>query len=501
VKRALADTEYTVQGYKDAVQAYRNTRSKREKAGLERVIADIKARFRQEAELSDPLARRKQRLEAELSALTKQGALFEPTRKEAQETEARVTELSARIAETEAGIAELRSGKIYENAFEWRFEFPEALSDEGDFIGFDIVIGNPPYISTRNNFDVTVKEYYKSNYKLAVGQFDLYVLFIEKANTLLSHNGVLSFITPKKLLTNENFEGARRFFLKSFPIKNYLDAQMPFESAAVEANVFVATRKSTDSINTYCFNGDSIIHKFKVYSELIALMPFNIFPFTMDPDNIVVIDSIARNTQHTLDEYLTITRGFEFGFNHPSVSHEKGKYKIIKGEHIGKYVIKETDWYVKPDFSNKKVFKTKEVFLSTPKLVSKFVSNTLDFAMDEKGYCNTNVVYNANPTIGNEGYLKFLLALCNSKLINFWFFNTYANDDNLFPHIQKNQLESIPVIIPDNVDNYDTVVDKILAAKAADPKADTGALETQIDEAVYRLYGLTEEERKVVEGE
>jgi hypothetical protein len=189
----------------------------------------------------------------------------------------------------------------------------------------------------------------------------------------------------------------------------------------------------------------------------------------------------------------------ECGFNHSSISHTKGKYKIIKGEHIRKYAIKETDWYVNPDFSDTKVFKPKEIFINIPKLVTKFVSNTIDFALDEIGYFNTNVVYNLHPKSNNENILKYFLALCNSKLINFWFINTFTNDDKLFPHIQKNQLESIPVIIPTEINIYDRLVDKILAAKAQDAKADTFALERHIDNLVYRLYNLTYDEVKVIE--
>jgi hypothetical protein len=228
-------------------------------------------------------------------------------------------------------------------------------------------------------------------------------------------------------------------------------------------------------------------------------MPFNIFPFAVNPSNIVVINSIQQQAKHILGDYLDITRGLECGFNHSSISHTKGKYKIIKGEHIKKYAIKKTDWYVNPDFSDTKVFKPKGIFLNTPKLVTKFVSNTIDFALDEVGYFNTNVVYNIHPKSGSENFLKFFLALCNSKLINFWFINTFTNDDKLFPHIQKNQLESIPVKIPTEINIYDRLVDEILAAKAKDAKADTSALERRIDNLVYRLYNLTEDEIKVVE--
>jgi hypothetical protein len=198
-------------------------------------------------------------------------------------------------------------------------------------------------------------------------------------------------------------------------------------------------------------------------------------------------------------DYVEIIRGLECGFNHTSISKIRSKYKIIKGEHIARYAILETDWYVIPNNADKKVFKPTGIFTRIPKLVTKFVSNNLEFAFDDTGYYNTNVVYNIHPRIGNENYIKFFLALCNSSMINFWFINTYSNNDKVFPHIQKNQLDSIPVILPHSIKIFDKLVDKILAAKADNPQADTSALERQIDVLVYKLYNLTYEEVKVIE--
>src|SRR5690606_6932630 len=73
----------------------------------------------------------------------------------------------------------IESNVIYDNAFEWRFEFPEALNDDGDFVGFDVVIGNPPYVY-RNAEIENVKDYFNSNYYNTSGNYDLYKFFIEQ---------------------------------------------------------------------------------------------------------------------------------------------------------------------------------------------------------------------------------------------------------------------------------------------------------------------------------
>jgi methylase of polypeptide subunit release factors len=364
--------------------------------------------------------------------------------------------------------------------------------------GFDVVIGNPPYVSTRNMSNA-LKESYKSSYTLAHGQYDLFILFIEKANTLLNDNGIFSFIIPKNLLTNENFRMAREFLLKNLPVKIYLDAQMPFEFAAVEANVIVSSRKKTDYVKTYIYKSGKVNVNFNVDTELIKLMPFNIFPFTINPENILILNKILRKAKNKLEDYVDVIRGMECGFNHSSISKNIGPCKIIKGEHIDKYSIKQTEWYVKPKLCEKKILKSEYVYKTTPKLVTKFVSNSLDFALDKVGYYNTNVVYNVLLKKEAEQYIKFFLGLCNSKLINFWFFNTYINDDKLFPHIQKNQLDSIPIVFPSDIKSFDNIVNKILSVKKENPQADTSELEKQIDELVYGLYGLSEKEIGLIE--
>lgn len=374
---------------------------------------------------------------------------------------------------------------------EWMFGITE---------GFNILIGNPPYISTRTKeFDIFYKKYYKDNYYLAVGQYDLFILFIEKSNKLLESKGILSFIVPKKLLTNENFQEARKFLRKYLPISKYVDAQMPFEAASVEANVIISTKTPTLKIKTYLYNGQTIDFKFEIENTLIDLMPFHIFPFAINPCNVPLINKILKKGHNKLGCYLDIVRGMECGFNHHSISNVKTNYKIIKGEHISRYAISETNWYVKPDFSNKKVFKNKAIYLKTPKILTKFVSNFIEFALDTEGLFNTNVVYNLHPKPGYEKYIIYFLALGNSKLVNFWFFNTYINDDKLFPHIQKNQLDSIPVIIPEDINVYVSIVNKICSIKNINPNSNTTILEKQIDDLIYKLYDLTDKEILIIE--
>ena len=153
-----------------------------------------------------------------------------------------------------------------------------------------------------------------------------------------------------------------------------------------------------------------------------------------------------------------------------------------------------------PDFSNTSKYKTKKVFLNVPKLLTKFCSNEITFAIDEHGYCNTNSVYNCQLKKLDDIY--FLLAILNSHVSTFWFNTAFLNIDTIFPHIQKNQLESIPIpIVSEEEGNkLSRLVNDILTIKRTNPSADTSALESEIDRLVYQLYGLTDEEIRIVEG-
>jgi hypothetical protein len=235
-------------------------------------------------------------------------------------------------------------------------------------------------------------------------------------------------------------------------------------------------------------------------------MPFSIFPFTITNPIVNVLIKI-QSGQNQLSDFMDITRGYEFGFNHKAISQKNTGTKIIKGENIHKYLIKFDNYFLDLQLLSKKDFKNQTIF-NPPKLVTKFVSNSLIFAYDDVGYHNTNVVYNLQ-SIDNHIAMEYLLALLNSRLINFWFESSFLNEDELFPHIQKNQLEAIPIkkCSEDNQKQFVSIVNKILGIAKSDDyqnsetkQAKVTELEAQIDQMVYKLYDLTPDEIAIVEG-
>jgi hypothetical protein len=175
IKTALKSSKWNVDNYREAVMTYRNAQSKDEKHGMEKLIGKIKNDFESEVSKSDKRYLKLNKLNGELLSLTNQSSLFELTKMQKEEWNKKVKNLSEEIKKFETEIEEIKSNKIYENAFEWRFEFPEVMNNEGDFVGFDAVIGNPPYI--RQEEVKELSSFFLDHYKCFSGKSDIYVYF------------------------------------------------------------------------------------------------------------------------------------------------------------------------------------------------------------------------------------------------------------------------------------------------------------------------------------
>src|SRR5690606_6609073 len=169
LKESLRKSKWTIDGYRIAVDTYRNAENKEQKREMERLIADIKSDFKSEISLNDPKDKKLRKLSADLYQMTNQGQLLEMSKKEKDDWNKKVQQLTKETKKLENEIEEIKANKIFENAFEWRFEFPEALNDDGDFIGFDVVIGNPPYMRVQEiqASQPIQKLYYESQYQNA----------------------------------------------------------------------------------------------------------------------------------------------------------------------------------------------------------------------------------------------------------------------------------------------------------------------------------------------
>ncbi len=144
------------------------------------------------------------------------------------------------------------SGREYHNAFEWRFEFPEVLDDEGNFLGFDCIIGNPPYIRQEHIKDLKplLEKQYQDFYN---SSSDIYTYFFALAFNLLKEKGFSAFITSNKYVRAKYGTKLRELLLKKTTLVSYmeLNALKVFESAAVDTSIMNFIKQTPSKENSF----------------------------------------------------------------------------------------------------------------------------------------------------------------------------------------------------------------------------------------------------------
>ena len=230
LSKALKTIKYTIEDYKMFVHGYRNAKSKEEKRNFTLFIEEIKKNFRYEIGINDPRKKKLNNLTYELHNKFQTERLIdvelsEQAKKKLKSEEKKLEqEIELRTKELEAED----KGELYRNAFEWRFEFPEVLDDEGNYKGFDVVIGNPPYISnwelSEKNRDLVL--FYEKLYaKYLKGHWDIFNCFIPKGYSLIKEKAFLNFILPTSILKEKHSTEIRNFLIKKSKIIEVIDFQ------------------------------------------------------------------------------------------------------------------------------------------------------------------------------------------------------------------------------------------------------------------------------------
>jgi adenine-specific DNA-methyltransferase len=249
---------------------------------MEGLIETIKSDFRSEISKNDPKLIKLSKLKGDLFNLTNQTSLFALSDKEKAAWEKKLKKLQADIIALEKEIEEIKANKIYENAFEWRFEFPEVLNDKGDFVGFDVVIGNPPYFSMTK-----LKEqssfFDSAGYLTYSKSSDIYCLFYERGIQLLKYKGILTFITSNSWLRTQYGQLLRKYLVeKTNPLQllNIEDIQI-FEDATVESNIIEVEKSEWNSnlkavsLKSNYEPSQSLEEYFKLNSRIISSLSAN----------------------------------------------------------------------------------------------------------------------------------------------------------------------------------------------------------------------------------
>lgn len=248
----LRKNNISINDYCLAVNNYKNANSKEEKKELEDFLRQIKGNLRTQIGLNDPKLKTKLQFERELNDLMAP-QLFEISKKEQAARDKKAKELHAKIDKLKKAIEEIQNNKVFVDAFEWRIEFPEVLDENGKFIGFDCVIGNPPYIQLQKmGSDADALQ--KMNYQTYERTGDIYCLFYEMGMSLLKPGAMLSFITSNKWMRAGYGESLRKFFSEIKNVIHLIDfaGYKVFDTATVDVNILSAFNEMPSGKTNAC---------------------------------------------------------------------------------------------------------------------------------------------------------------------------------------------------------------------------------------------------------
>ena len=350
VKQVLQKQKFSIEQYRNAVQTYRSAESKAQKREMESLIAKIKAGFSSSLLAGDPKKVKLRQLQAELYSVENQMLLLEETKAEVKAREKRVNKLNNEIDKLSAEIEDIESGRLYENALEWRFEFPEVLNDDGDFVGFDSIIGNPPYI--RQEEIKELKPTLQQNYQCYTGVADLFVYFYELGLNLLKSKGHLTYISSNKYFRAGYGEKLRQFLADSVTIHNLIDfGDYPvFEEAIAYPSIITLSKAKSENNQIQALAWDEAkkqdIAQFATVLEQcgLAISQENLKSDCWRLESSQNFDLLAklRNAGKPLSEYVNgkIYYGLKTGFNEAFVIDQETRNKLISEHPSSAEVIK-----------------------------------------------------------------------------------------------------------------------------------------------------------------
>ncbi len=448
--------------------------------------------------------------------------------------------------------------------FEWRFEFPEILDDDGNFKGFDLIIGNPPYIKENDNKDLFTNTKKLRTYQ---GKMDIWYHFVGRGFDILKNNGYLAFIATNNWVTNSGAKKLRNIVLEESQILSLVDFSsfMVFDSASIQTMIMQFQKIKPPK--NYEFHFAKITTQTPIYEDVINLLKNEktqnneILSINLTPKKF--IDKTLNFTKSDYEElfnkiqkygkfYLEeseVAQGIVPAIDEAFVIKDKNVFSkneqcFIKEYYTGlsgKFYSSFTDKYLiylsnknysgnlddlpnlKQHFQKyKEILKESKIKYKTPNKPYFYLHREREEKFFKKGEekiisqvrCIEPIfVYSNENFYGSRALffiqtcrinLKYLTGVLNSKLIAFWLKHKGKIQGNLFK-IDKEPLLNIPVV---NINSKNeklankliSLVDEILKVKEQDKNANTQELENKINSIVYKFYNLTEEEIKIIEG-
>lgn len=374
---------------------------------------------------------------------------------------------------------------------EWMFGDSVAL-------GFDIVIGNPPYVFGKHLADS--KKLYHENFELARGQYDLFWLFYERGlNYFLKKGGIHCFINSDSILSRDETTQFRRWLFEKTDNMSVSHVGQVFGGVGVSA-VIILLHSTKTPLNQYevvdynnqlmCFGEKRIVKMTEVKKDPKLRL-------SCTPNQGIATSSILNNCSK-FEDFFVISRGEELGKknltrieNKPTPEKHIG---ILAGEGVSRFCTTKVTHYAK-----KTDIKKSEKKYKSPKIVVVKTGHTFISSVDRNNLITIQSVYNLSPK--SDLSAEFGCALLNCKLLNYLLKNMITGQKKLFPQITQSNIMEMPVpkVSRKQQDEVVELVNRIMLIRSKSGTSDTLSLEHQIDILIYSLYGLTSEEIAIVE--
>ncbi len=544
------DNPYSLKDYKNAVQEYKNTNNKERKREIIKIIDTIKSAFTGtlDGKFKKKIASARGKLEQKQTEVQNLEAFGE---KISKTLSAELKKLKLALNKAQEEKEGLLNNVIYQNAFEWRFEFPEVLNQKGEFVGFDVVIGNPPWgAKIEPNFHEKIKE---SNKDIIVRMTDSFMYFINLSFSLRQKkDGWAALIIPDVILYQTDNKKLRKKILDTSNLELVINlGDGVFDDVACPSAIliFQTKNKVLDKIKiTNRLNNSENLQNCE-FSEINPLLyektPNNSFP----TKNIIGYKLLERFSFNTLESFIDddgIQRGIspdykdafivndeiskqnklELNFIKPTVTGGKDvkKYLILNKDkkiiyttrntkessikNIVKYIEQFKDKITcrevkqgKHAFYSLHRSRSKKIFDKSEKLIGVITGDKVIVALDTDKFYPTDglYVFSANEKSNN----LFLLALLNSKLVTYLYRLFSQEIGRTLSQIKPTTLQEIPIAAPsfEMQSKLTNLVNQILSSKKQNPDTDTSVLETEIDILVYKLYELSYEEVLIIDSD
>jgi len=388
-------------------------------------------------------------------------------------------------------------------AFRWEDEFDDIMKEGG----FDVIIGNPPYGAELSKQE---RDYIKDRYEFSKSNKNTALIFIEKSLELLAKDGYFGMIVPKSLAFSQRWKTGRDL-IKS-DLVSVVDTSKAFEDVLLEQMIIILKKgdKSKKYVLHDISSGDSISidKKFIDLTDTIILHG--------GKEDFKLFKKMNKSSKY-LSSITTTQRGLPY---QKFLTDKKTKYPIIKGRNISRFNFSLSGEYLpsdKVDLNNNKIQSLRQPKIISQRIVA-HVTRPRDHiiimsAIDKEGILSVDTV--ENTVITDNAYsLEFLLCLFNSKLISWYAYRyifskairTMDFDNNYVGKIPlpKNRIKNAPFIKVVNrllalQEESDKIGDKLTDRKAEIEK-ELDELDIEIDQLIYKVYGITEKEQRIIEG-